>query len=375
MERGPSSRGSSGQQIVEAIQSFVGRLTIFVRQPNWIFGPFGPEPRAYTKEEIEEFEQKPDVLLQLRKQNEVRINSYFESCIKDSEAQTGIRNYLTQSMREKLQNSELEDLFIPKWAVGCRRPTPGHRYLECLTSDNVSVVHGSIDQIIPSGCISNGIEHDLEVLICATGFDTSYRPRFPLIGFDGVDLQQEWENDPKAYMAIAAPYMPNYFIFYGPNNPFASGPFLASIEAQADYMLKWCDRWQTENIQSFAPKAIAVDELQAHTKEILRTTVWADTCRSWYKAHETDSKNMKMWPGSGLHYIEAISEIRADDWDVTYVGNRFAWLGNGFSRTEVDPTSDRSYYIRNHDDGLYLSREKRRKLLTEKREKREILDF
>ena len=226
---------SSGQQIAEAIQPIVGKLTIFIRQPNWIFGPFGSEPRAYTKEEIQEFEQRPDVLLQLRKQNEVRINSYFESCIKDTEAQVGVRDYLTQSMREKLRNPKLEDLLIPKWAVGCRRPTPGLRYLECLTSDNVNVVHGSIDQIIPSGCVSNGIVHDLDVLICATGFDTSYKPRFPIIGFDGVNLQQEWKNDPKAYMAIATSHMPNYFIFYGPNNPFASGPFLASIGKLSDH--------------------------------------------------------------------------------------------------------------------------------------------
>ena len=137
-------------------------------------------------------------------------------------------------------------------------------------------------------------------------------------------------------------------------------------------MLKWCDRWQTENIQSFAPKSIAVDEFQAHTKKMLRNTVWADNCRSWYKAHDTGLKSLKLWPGSGLHYQEAISEIRADDWDVIYAGNRFAWLGNGFSRTEADPTSDRSYYIRNRDDGPYLSREKRRKILTQKRE---VLDI
>ena len=26
-----------------------------------------------------------------------------------------------------------------------------------------------------------------------------------------------------------------------------------------------------------------------------------------------------------------------DDWEVKYNGNRFAWLGNGYSQTELDP--------------------------------------
>jgi hypothetical protein len=47
-----------------------------------------------------------------------------------------------------------------------------------------------------------------------------------------------------------------------------------------------------------------------------------------------------LWPGSTLHYVEALIEIRWEDWDVEYSGNRFEWLGNGFSRTEGDGTAD-----------------------------------
>ena len=125
-------------------------------------------------------------------------------------------------------------------------------------------------------------------------------------------------------------------------------------------MLKFCDLWQTENIFSFSPKKEAVDEFIEHADLILRGTVWMDNCRSWYKQNTDDSSKLLLWPGSGLHFIEALSEIRTNDYNIKYSGNRFAWLGNGFSQTEMSPHGDRAFYIREFDDSPYLSKAKRR---------------
>lgn len=32
-----------------------------------------------------------------------------------------------------------------------------------------------------------------------------------------------------------------------------------------------------------------------------------------------------------------------EDYNVQYAGNRFAWLGNGYSQTELDQTADWAY--------------------------------
>jgi cation diffusion facilitator CzcD-associated flavoprotein CzcO len=37
-------------------------------------------------------------------------------------------------------------------------------------------------------------EHEFDVIICATGFDTSFRPRFPIMGRDGINLQDMWAD-------------------------------------------------------------------------------------------------------------------------------------------------------------------------------------
>lgn len=129
-------------------------------------------------------------------------------------------------------------------------------------------------------------------------------------------------------------------------------------------MLKWCDRWQTEKIRSFAPKLSAIEDFTAWTDFFMRDTIWASGCRSWYKSHTVNGRVSALWPGSSLHYFEALANPRAEDWDVEYKGNRFSFLGNGFSQTECDETADWAYYIREEDDSPYLSRDKVRKVLT-----------
>lgn len=57
----------------------------------------------------------------------------------------------------------------------------------------------------------------------------SFRPRFPLIGPSGSNLQDEWSEEAKGYMGLAAPNFPNYMIFLGPNCPIGNGPVLVAI--------------------------------------------------------------------------------------------------------------------------------------------------
>ena len=141
------------------------------------------------------------------------------------------------------------------------------------------------------------------------------------------------------------------------------------IEAQADYMLELCNRWQVENIVSFDPTKEAVEDFNAHTDQFMKKTVWDQDCRSWFKKHSVTARNAALWPGSTLHYLEAMSSVRYDDWNFIYRGNRFSWLGNGYSQTEILPDGDLSYYIRESDDSPFLGNAKRIRALTTKRER------
>lgn len=111
-----------------------------------------------------------------------------------SDAAAGVKQYMESEMKSKLKSVELQNLLIPEWSPGCRRLTPGTNYLESLTDDNVSVVFGEITQVTENGCIVDGDEHPVDVLICATGFDTTFKPRFPLVGSNGEELSEVWKG-------------------------------------------------------------------------------------------------------------------------------------------------------------------------------------
>ncbi|CAG8978763.1 hypothetical protein HYALB_00012495 [Hymenoscyphus albidus] len=357
--------GSSGIQVLPKIQPIARKVTTFIREPTWVSPVQGLEDHIYSPQERKEFAEKPYVLTEYRKNVERGLNGQFGIFLKNTKPSTEITEYMTQQMKERLQNQYLEERLIPEWSVGCRRMTPGVGYLESLGKENVEVVYGEINEITEKGCLcENGQEYPLEILICATGFDTTFRPRFPLIGPGGIDLQDRWKDTAISYLGMAAADFPNYFIFIGPNSPIGNGPVLSAIEAQADYMCKMIDRYQTRNIKTFAPTQAAVDDFVAHKDNFMTKSVWVDPCRSWYKGNRAEGPVTALWPGSTLHYIEAIKEIQIEDWDIKYSGNRFAWLGNGYSQTELDSTADWGYYIREVDDDSPLTTGGKRKLLS-----------
>ncbi|KAG6840956.1 hypothetical protein C0991_003016 [Blastosporella zonata] len=360
---GVIGNGSTGVQVVPTIQPIVEKLSVFVRHPTWVAPVQSFQQHVYTPAELENFHSDPAALLAYRKVQENVMNSMFRMFIADSPTQNGTFKSMTAQMREKLEGvpEDLVQRLVPTFGVGCRRITPGVGYLESLGKENVEVVYGGIERVTERGAICNGKEHELDVLICATGFDVTYMPRFGVQGEGGRTMKEEWGQEPKSYLGMAVAGFPNYFLLVGPNSPVGNGPILTCIvatEAQVDYILKLANRWQTENIRSFSPKREAVEDFIAHKDLFMKTTVWDHNCRSWYKTNSVSGKVTAVWAGSSLHYLEAISEPRYDDWEITYQGNRFAWLGNGFSQTEMDLTADWAYYLKTRDDSPFLGRRK-----------------
>jgi hypothetical protein len=160
-------------------------------------------------------------------------------------------------------------------------------------------------------------------------------------------------------MGVGISGFPNTFTMLGPYSPVSNGPTLAAIEVQADYICSFIDRYQTEPIHSFAPKETACADFAAHVATFMESAVWTDTCRNSHNNHQFGGRVPTTWPGSTLHYLEAMREPRGDDWEIRYEGNRFSWLGNGVSQTEWEPTVDLAYYIRQGDDAGWGSRRKR----------------
>lgn len=89
--------------------------------------------------------------------------------------------------------------------------------MHAIQQENVDVHFTAVDSITEKGVVGNdGIEREVDTVVCATGFDVTYRPRFPIIGRNGVDLSEKWKDAPEAYLGLAVPEFPNYMTFIGP---------------------------------------------------------------------------------------------------------------------------------------------------------------
>lgn len=171
----------------------------------------------FAPEVLERFKDDPDSLLEHRRALMDRRIDNFKRAMADSDVQVKAQAMFTKSMTERLGDSEkgkkLAELMLPTFPVGCRRQTPGPGFLEALIQDNVETRFDDIEKITEKGILSKtGEELEFDAIVCATGFDTTFRPAFPLIGRNGVNLAQKWDEDkPKAYFGITVPGFPNYF--------------------------------------------------------------------------------------------------------------------------------------------------------------------
>lgn len=251
-------------------------------------------------------------------------------------------------MRKKLGNDErLMDRMIPKnFNVACRRPTPGNGYLEALTGEKTTCYTENISAITPTGFrTADGTEVEVDVIICATGFDTSFRPRFPIIGLDGVSLAKKWETLPASYISLAASQIPNYFMFSGPFTPVAQGSLLPILTLLSKHFIQIIRKMRKQHIRRMSPKESAVRDFMEHCSLYLKRTCWSDPCTSWFKQGTKDGP-VVMWPASRMVFFDLMETPNWEDYDIEYwSGNRWGWLGNGFSTIEFDGKSDITYYL------------------------------
>ena len=236
---------------------------------------------------------------------------------------------------------------VPEFALGCRRMTPGSGYLASLTQDNVEVVTEDVTRLTATCVVdAQGREHAVDVVVCATGFDSSFTTPYACYGRNGQELRAKFGDVPKGYLSIMTDDFPNLFLFLGPNGPASHSSILPILEWHTRYLFQMVEKLQRENIKAFAPKAACVEEFGQHTHTLMKRLVWSAACRSWFKNGKEHGPVTAIWPGSRLHYFEALATPRYEDFEITYrSANRFQYLGNGYTHEEIKPDGNAVWYF------------------------------
>lgn len=230
----------------------------------------------------------------------------------------------------------------------CRRPTPGSGFLEALCSPKVEIVWGDIDTFNETGIkTTSGRQIDSDTIICATGFNMGFVPRFSIVGSSGLDLREVWQKElPAAYLSTAVKNMPNFFVMMGPQSPLGHGSITGSVEHVTKYIGRFIEKLQTEAYSSVVPKEIVSEAWLAHAMKWMEKTVWVENCASSFKNGESGRTVISLHPGSRLHYFDLLEHPRFEDFEWTSLlkdpTSMFAWLADGFTAAETIGESDLS---------------------------------
>ncbi|KAH6691332.1 hypothetical protein F5X68DRAFT_252255 [Plectosphaerella plurivora] len=356
---GVIGNGSSAIQIVPTIQKIQGiKVWNFARSPTWVSTSFGdiamqkmgldPKDTQFSRNWQERMARHPDFFHKMRKTIEQEAGKKYMFALKGSPEQAIALEKFQKHMRDRLAGRpDLYEAILPTFAPGCRRLTPGPGYLESLQEDNVTFNNKAIEEVNPSGVkMATGEQIDLDVLVCATGYNVAAPPSFTVTGRNGKTLQQKWSPLPETYLAVAVDEFPNYFMIGGPNSSLGSGSLLSVFEAQGDYAVKIIRKLQKEDYASFEVRPERVADFSKYIDEYFKLTVYTDDCSSWYRAGRTSDRIIGLWPGSSLHCLETLRSPRWEDFvfeSADPSGNLMRWLGNG--NTVVLTDGDAGWFL------------------------------
>jgi cation diffusion facilitator CzcD-associated flavoprotein CzcO len=177
-----------------------------------------------------------------------------------------------------------------------------------LQQENVTLVTDAIAGLNESGIhTADGSHHDYDVIVWATGFDeVGWHQWIPVKGVGEAELTESWEPVPTAYLGMAVPNFPNFFLMYGPNTNLGHGPITFMLERQAEYIAKAIAYLNKSDIESLNVHKDSLSSYQQELTKRLASSAWASPlCSSYYKTD--DGTVTKNWMGSMDEYQNLVA--------------------------------------------------------------------
>lgn len=188
-----------------------------------------------------------------------------------------MRKHLTDHIREQIgDDPELLKKVLPDYPPLGKRMLMDNGWFKMLTRDDVSLCTDPIIQIDKSGIVTeDGTHHDLDAIVLSTGFKAGrfLRP-MKINGRSGVDLQDLWGENPRAYLGITVPQFPNMFCLYGPNTNPVTGSVIFMLECQVRYLTKCVVRILENGFQSIECRQDVHDDYNQRLDAEHENLVW-----------------------------------------------------------------------------------------------------
>ncbi len=308
--------GSTGIQIVAALAGKTAHLTHFQRSPQWIMPCENP---GYSDEEKQNFRADPDNIEYVRNGPEAqKRRGRFLAAIIDANSPElkEIQGIVEKNLEESVTDPVLREKLRPNYRAACKRLVFSPDYYQKIQQHSVAVETVGIERIEANGIrLKDGSFHELDVIALATGFkvDAFVRP-MEIVGEQGLDLNDVWQNGPSAYYAINVPHFPNFFMLNGPSGPVGNFSLIDIAERQWGYIDQLVDLLRSGEYKAVAPSEAALQSYNERRTEAAKNTVFASGCKSWYL---NDEGVPQVWPWPYEYFMEVMSKPDLQDYDLT----------------------------------------------------------
>ena len=216
-------------------------------------------------------------------------------------------------LRRQVPDPELRARLTPDYEIFCKRIILSSRWYPALQAPNVDLVSSGIREVREHSIVDgDGVEHEIDTLILATGFKPAELPIAERIrGRDGSSLAEVWDGSPRGLPRHDRRGLPE------PPVPLRAqpepGPQLDRLHARV------ADRVRARRARHDATHGAAEFEVQpevqaAYNEELqerLADSVWnTGGCSSWY--FDRNGRNSIMWPGFTFEYRRRTKRFDAE---------------------------------------------------------------
>ncbi|MHB1711376.1 MAG: flavin-containing monooxygenase, partial [Acidimicrobiales bacterium] len=180
--------GSSAVQIIPQLVRKAERVKVFQRTPGWVFPRPNPKVPSWTKLL---FRSAPITQDLARTALYWTLESFASGIVWDTPITSAVEAVSRAHLRATVKDPWMRRQLTPDFRPGCKRMLGSNGYYQALQDPACELITWPIATLSPDGIrTADGIEHAVDCIVFATGFDVAHRAGFPfpVTGLDGRTL-------------------------------------------------------------------------------------------------------------------------------------------------------------------------------------------
>jgi cation diffusion facilitator CzcD-associated flavoprotein CzcO len=305
---------ASAIQIIPELVKTADFVKVFQRTPGWVT----PRPDYKTpKWNKTIFRKIPAAQTVMRRALYWTHESMALAVIWNSPLSKVAEQLAKGHLNRQVKDTWLRRQLTPDFKIGCKRVLVSNDYYPALQQPNCKLITWPIVKITETSIQTiEGIEHAVDCIVFATGFDVCKTGTpFPIIGLNDRSLDEEWSRGAQAYKSINVSGFPNLFFTFGPNSGPGHNSALVYMESQIDYAVRVIKTIIDNKIKVLDVKADIQAKYNKAIQKRLAKTNWNSGCKSWYLTE--NGFNSTMYPGFATQCSNQMKSFEVKDYMVT----------------------------------------------------------